>query len=89
MSNITRNEKSDKEDRFSSKNINDERDEGVGRDFNQADKDEAEVNIIGHVYLVSRKRETIVEKRGNRPTHKQCQCGGELRPDDSIKCSGY
>ena len=84
MSNITRNEKSDKEYRFSSKNINDERHKGVSRDFNQTDKDEAEVDIIGHMDLVGRKRETIVEERGYWPTHKQGQCDRKLRPDDSI-----
>ena len=82
MSNITRNKQSDKDDRLSPKNINDKRDEGVGRDFNQADKDEAEVNIIGHVDLVGRKRKTIVEECGNWPAHKQGQCNRELGSDD-------
>ena len=84
MSNITRNEQSEKEDRFPPKNINDKRDEGVGRDFNQTDKDEAEVDIIGHMDLVGRKRETIVEERGYWPTHKQGQCDRKLGSDDSI-----
>ena len=39
---FTRNEQSDEENRFPPKNINDKRDEGVGRDFNQADKDKAD-----------------------------------------------
>ena len=78
--NFTRDEQSDKENRLSPKNIDDKRDEGVGRDFDQADEYKAdqnfvnnlqfapklrvpEVHIIGHVDLVCRERETIIEKR--------------------------
>ena len=72
------------EDGLSANNINDQRNQDVWRNLNEGHKDEAEVDVVCDLDLVSGEWETIVEHSDDGPTEQEAESDDNLRSAEHV-----
>ena len=75
---------SEEVDWLPAKNINDERNQDVGGNLNEGDEDEAEVDVVCDLDLVSGEGETVVEQSDDGPAEHEAESDDNLRSAEHV-----